>query len=167
MATEPHIYLPTLSSDQNDYRSIIENDVLSILESVAQDNIKVQKYYKTANEQIYTDCMNIVQSVPGWLFRTKKVDSENYTPNEKVDSLTARIEVINAVPVRLEKGVHNVDRYAYTMDVLCREALRDNPIKTLPRNRRRPYIYLGNRDIFRDDDIDILLSEFNVEFIEV
>lgn len=168
MATEPHIDLPSLSEDHNDHRGLIENHVKEVIEGIAEDNILVKKYYKSANEQIYVDCLNLIQSgVPAWLLRTTKVETSQYNPAEKGDSDTGRVEIINAVPVSIEKGIRNVDRYAYTMEVLVREALRSNPVESLPRNTRRPFVYLGNRDIFRDDDIDIILSEFNVEYVEV
>lgn len=169
MPTVPNINLPELSALDNDHRSTIENHVLGLLNTVAGDDIFSKKYYKSANEQIYEDCLNRVNGgVPAWLLRTTSIETNEYSPVEKGDNNVASLEVIHAVNVQVEKNVYNVDRYAYTMEVLVRELLRANPIKELPHpNRRRPYIYLGCRDIYRDDEVDIVISEFNVDYIEV
>lgn len=156
------------TGQEDDHRSIIENRVMSILKEVGGDNINVRKYYHTDNEKIFQDCNTLVQSgVPGWFLRTTQVDAGAFAPNQSGDYNTADLEILNVAPVALEKSKHNVDRYSYTMAVLCREALRENKVFKLPNNRRRPFGYIGQRDIYRDNDMDIVLSEFQLEYVEL
>lgn len=167
MAIDPHIELPTIPESEYNHRQIIEDHVVDVLSGEFGSNIRVQKYYETDNRGLFEDCKNMIQSgVPNWLIRTRRVDTDDINPVELVDAKTARLEVLSVVPVSVEKGVYNTGRYVYVMDVLCRELLRkkDNRIK-LPHNTAKPFVYLGNRDIFRDKEMDILLSEYNIEYV--
>lgn len=168
MPTPNPIQLPTLDSDHYDQRSIIENHIVENLLDRVGRNLKVKKYYNTANEQIYEDALNLIQSgVPGYFIRTTKEDTDDANPNERMDDMTSSIEIICVSPVGIEKNVQNVDRYCYTMIGVAREVLRENLIYDLPNNNRRPFVYTGNRDIFRDDDVDIVLAEFNVQYVVI
>lgn len=166
MAGIRSISLPTLPEGVVDARSFAENFIIELLRKNYGGSFNVEKYYKTANQEIYTDLSNQVQSgVPCIMVRSNREDTELANPAELADDKTIRIEILFSVPVAIEKRIKNVDRYTYTMNYLCRELLRDNPLIGLPKNRRRPFVYLGNRDIFRDDDLDILLAEYNVNYI--
>lgn len=160
------ISLPTLPAEVQDVRSIIENFVQSLIEDNYGDSYNVVKYYKTANQELYMDCVNQLQSgVPAVLIRTRRDSTEEANPEEFADNVTTTLELIYASPVGIEKRIPNVDRYAYVMQYLCRELLRSNMIKTINNNRRRPFVYVNSRDVYRDEDIDIMVSEFNINYI--
>lgn len=163
-----HITLPVLGEDRFNYRDFVENFIVELLLNEFPNTFTVQKYYKTANVEIYQDCSNKVQSgVPVYFIRTTREQTEEANPEELADNVTCSIEVIIACSTHIEKGIKNVNRYVYTMDRLLRNLLRGNFLTGIPRNRRRPFVYLGNRSIFRDDDLDILLAEYNVNYIAI
>lgn len=163
-----NLTLPKLNDDEDDHRSLIENFVRENLLDRVDGALTVEKYYKSANEEIYNDCMTMVKSgIPGWFLRTTQIDTNEFSPEGQGDYNTCTIEIINVAPVMIEKELKNIDRYTYTMAVIARESLRNSFIKNLPNNRRRNFDYLGQRDIFRDDEVDIVLSEFNIDFVEL
>lgn len=162
-----NITLPTLDDEGIfNHRDYIEDFVIDLLLDSYGNSFTVRKYYKTANQDIYEDCNNQVASgAPIFLVRTRREDSEDANAEELVDNIFSRLEVIMACSVHLEKSHINISRYTYHMNGFLRKLLRENFVKGLPLNRRRPFIYLGNRDIYRDDDLDILLAEYNINYI--
>lgn len=162
------IILPTLPESTVEPRTAIENHVLDKLKDEYGKVFNITKYYKTANEEIYDDCKKMVQGgVPNWLIRTRRIDTDEISPMEVSDWHITRLEIISVCTVGIEKNIENVDRYVYVMHELSREILRrsENRIK-LPRNTKRPFYFVGSRDIFRNDDLDIILSEYNVTYIK-
>lgn len=167
---DSNLTLPTLNEDEgeDDHRTVIEDFVRKNLLDRVDNKLTVEKYYKSANEEIYDDCLTMVKSgVPGWFLRTTQIDTNEFNPEAKGDYNSCTVEIINVAPVMIEKELKNVDRYTYTMAVIARETLRRNYLKDLPNNRRRPFDYIGQRDIFRNDKVDIVLSEFNLDFVEI
>lgn len=166
MAVGEPISLPLLPNDVQDVRSFIENHVRDLIATNYGNAYNVIKYYNTANQQLYVDCVNQIQSgVPAVLLRTRRDNTEEANPAEHADDITTTLEIIYASPVGIEKRIPNVDRYSYVMHYLCRELLRANPIMGIKNNRRRPYILVNNRDVFRDTDIDIIAAEYNINYI--
>lgn len=162
------INLPLLPNDVQDTRSYIENWVLDKITEEYGRHYEVNKYYETANEMLYNDIINALQSgVPNVFIRSRREETNAFNPVEKGDELNCTIEIIFASSVKIEKSIRNVDRYVYVMNYLIREVLRANPVSGIHRNRKRPFIYINNRDIFRNKEVDIIIAEYNVNYITV
>lgn len=160
------ISLPTLPADVQDVRSVIEDFIIDLFKANYSDSFMIEKYFETPNEMLYNDCVKRVQSgVPNILVRTRSEQAGDFNPHERGDDLTANIEIIFAVPVKIEKNIPNVDRYAYTMHYLTRELLRNNRIQGIRRMVSRPFVLVNNRDVFRNEKIDIIIAEYNVNYI--
>lgn len=160
------ISIPTLPLNVTNFRQEIEDHIVDLLGKEYSDVFTIEKYYETANRSIYEDSTNLISSgVPAYMIRTKGENIEIANGEDLLDDVTSNIEVLIVAPVGIEKNIKNVSRYVYTMNYLLRELLRSNPITGLPKNRRRPFLYAGNRDIFRDKDIDIILATYQVDYV--
>lgn len=152
--------------EEFDYDSLIENHVRDVVQEVYGNEIEVEINHTQANQQIYEDLENKLQTQAyACYIRSDAVTYDSSSATNKLYRVDNNISVIIAADVNAEKrGSKNISRLNKKIArVISKKLAKNNLIISgeICHFRKKTI-----RTIFNDNKIDICFLDLSIEYME-